>query len=301
MFGYARPRPQLADAVNLPSLTFTLPLPPSFNKQYFTHQGRHVLTPWSRRYRDAVAYRLHEMHWDDRLSDAFLAAAGRGYLSLFMRYYFETPLRRDLDSGLKIVQDAVVTRGLGIDDTRVVDLRLLKQIDPLRPRVEVSVDVIDGWDWAAADGEPVGPITLTLPIPPSINDQYVIVKGRRHRSGALRRFRKHVQAYAEAHRIAEQLPAALRARANPGYLAVYADFFFGARHTRDLDSGLKALLDALCAPLGINDNRVVDIHLTKRTTAGEPYTLVQLEPLAGWTFDAQHPVLRPSPAGGDAA
>jgi crossover junction endodeoxyribonuclease RusA len=287
--------------VNLPPLSFTLPLPPSFNSQYFTHQGRHVLTPWSRRYRDAVAYRMHELHWDDRLSDAFLAAAGRGHLSLFLRYYFETPLRRDLDSGLKIVQDAVVTRGLGIDDARVVDLRLLKQIDPLRPRVEVSVELIDGWDWAGAEGEPLCPIALTLPIPPSVNDQYVIVKGRRHRSAELRRFRRQVQAYVEAHGLAERLPAALRARANPGYLAVYADFFFGARQHRDIDSGLKALLDALCAPLGINDNRVVDIHLTRRTTAREPYTLVQLEPLAGWTFDAQHPVLRRPPAGDDAA
>jgi crossover junction endodeoxyribonuclease RusA len=281
-----------------PSLSFTLPLPPSFNKQYFTHQGHHVLTPWSRRYRDAVAYRLLEMHWDDRLSDAFLAAAQRGHLSLFLRYYFETPLRRDLDSGLKIVQDAVVTRGLGIDDARVVDVRLLKQIDPLRPRVEASIDVIEAWDWAGADAEPDAPLTFTLPIPPSVNDQYVIVKGRRHRSAALRRFRKQVQAYAEAHRIAERMPENLRARNHPGYLAVYADFFFGARHSRDIDSGLKALLDALCAPLRINDNRVVDIHLTKRTTAREPYTLVQLEPIADWTFDAQHPVLPPSGSGG---
>jgi crossover junction endodeoxyribonuclease RusA len=284
--------------VTLPSLTFTLPLPPSFNKQYFTHQGYHVLTPWSRQYRDAVAYRLLEMHWDDKLSDAFLGAAQRGYLSLFLRYYFETPLRRDLDSGLKIVQDAVVTRGLGIDDTRVVDVRLLKQIDPLRPRVEVSVDIIDAWDWAATDGEPASPLTLTLPIPPSVNDQYVIVKGRRHRSAALRRFRKQVETYVAEHGIAEQISATLRRRSNPSYLAVYADFFFGAQHTRDIDSGLKALLDALCSPLQINDNRVVDIHLTKRTTTRQPYTLVQLEPVADWAFDAQHPVLQLPATGG---
>lgn len=275
----------------LPTLSFTLPLPPSFNQQYFTHRGRHVLTPWSRRYRDTVAHRLLDMHWHDQLSDSFLAAARRGYLSLLLRYYFETPLRRDLDGGLKIVQDAVVTRGLGVDDTRVVDVRLLKQIDPLRPRVEVSIDLVDAWDWAGTDSEPVVPLAFTLPIPPSVNDQYVIVNGRRHRSSELRRFQKQVRVYAEEQQLAKQLPATLRATSNPSYLAVYADFFFRAQHTRDVDSGLKALLDALCAPLGVNDNRVVDIHLTKRTTAGQPYTLVQLEPLANWTFDAQHRVL----------
>lgn len=283
-----------------PTLTFSLPLPPSFNNQYFTHQGHHTLTPWSRRYRDAVAYRLLEMHWDDRLSDLFLEGARRGHLSLLLSFYFETPLRRDLDSGLKIVQDAVVSKGLGVDDSRVVDVRLLKRIDPLRPRVEVSIDVVDCWDWEGEDTEPVVPLAFRLPIPPSVNDQYVIVRGRRHRSTELRRFRRQVQKYVEGQRLAEQLPASLRAKRNPSYLALYADFFFAARNRRDVDSGLKALLDALCAPLQLNDNRVVDIHLTKRTTHSEPYTLVQLEPVAEWGFDAQHRVQLPSEAGSSA-
>jgi crossover junction endodeoxyribonuclease RusA len=242
-----------------------------------------------------VAYRLHEMHWDDRLSDVFLDAARRGHLSLLLHFYFETPLRRDLDSGLKIVQDAVVTKGLGVDDSRVVDVRLIKQIDPLHPRVEVSIDVIDGWDWEGSDTEPIVPLVFKLPIPPSVNDQYVIVHGRRHRSAELIRFRKQVQAFVVAQHLAEQLPASLRAKRNPSYLAVYADFFFAAQQRRDIDSGLKSLLDALCAPLGINDNRVVDIHLTKRITPHQPYTLVQLDPVADWVFDAQHPVLPPTP------
>jgi crossover junction endodeoxyribonuclease RusA len=276
----------------LPTLTFTLPLPPSFNAQYFTHRGHHTLTPWSRRYRDVVAYRLFEMHWDDRLSDTFLQAAQRGHLSLLLTFYFETPLRRDLDSGLKIVQDAVVSKGLGVDDSRVVDVRLIKRIDPLNPRVEVSIDIVEQWDWDGDAGEALDSLTFKLPIPPSVNEQYTIVNGRRHRSMELRRFRKQVQAIVEEQQIATLLPASLRAKRKPSYLAVYADFFFAPRNRRDVDSGLKALLDALCAPLEVNDNRVVDIHLTKRTTSGEPFTLVQLEPLADWVFDAQHPVLR---------
>lgn len=276
----------------LPTLTFTLPLPPSFNAQYFTHRGHHTLTPWSRRYRDVVAYRLFEMHWDDRLSDTFLQAAQRGHLSLLLTFYFETPLRRDLDSGLKIVQDAVVSKGLGVDDSRVVDVRLIKRIDPLNPRVEVNIDIVGQWDWQGDASEALDSLTFRLPIPPSVNEQYTIVNGRRHRSMELRRFRKQVQAIVEEQQIATLLPASLRAKRKPSYLAVYADFFFAPRNRRDVDSGLKALLDALCAPLEVNDNRVVDIHLTKRTTSGEPFTLVQLEPLADWVFDAQHPVLR---------
>ncbi|MEI7769345.1 MAG: hypothetical protein WCI67_05120 [Chloroflexales bacterium] len=77
-----------------------------------------------------------------------------------------------------------------------------------------------------------------------------------HRSAELRRFRRQVQASVVAQHLAEQLPASLRAKRNPSYLAVYADFFFAVAQRRDIDSGLKALLDALCAPLGLNDNRV---------------------------------------------
>ena len=38
---------------------------------------------------------------------------------------------------------------LGIDDRRVVDIHLVKRIDPLRPRIEVEVEALD--DWAFED------------------------------------------------------------------------------------------------------------------------------------------------------
>lgn len=40
------------------------------------------------------------------------------------------PLRRDLDGGLKITQDAIY-EGLRLNDNRVVDIHLMKHIDPL--------------------------------------------------------------------------------------------------------------------------------------------------------------------------
>ena len=46
-----------------------------------------------------------------------------GYLSLFIDFYFATPMKRDLDGGLKIAQDAIC-ENLGINDNRVVDITL---------------------------------------------------------------------------------------------------------------------------------------------------------------------------------
>jgi crossover junction endodeoxyribonuclease RusA len=270
-----------------PLLSVTLPLAPSINAQYYTHEGRHVLTPWSRRYRAAVEQRVRHLEWQGRLDSAH---AQRGHLSLFLRYYFETPLRRDLDSGLKITQDAI-TAGLGVDDSRVVDVHLVKQIDPLRPRVEAEVEVIEGWDWNAEPDAPWCPIALTLPLPPSINDQYVIVRGRRHRSAELRRFRKAVDEIVRAAGAPEQIPPALRRSGRPGYLSVFADFYFARRQRRDVDSGLKALLDAVCAPLAVNDARVVDIHITRRIDDANPRTALQIDVLEDWAFDKQYVAL----------
>ena len=61
-------------------------------------------------------------------------------------FYFETPLRRDLDGGLKITQDALLD-ALKINDNRVVDIHLVKRIDPNKPRVEVELEAIPNWQF----------------------------------------------------------------------------------------------------------------------------------------------------------
>ena len=63
---------------------------------------------------------------------------------MFLDFYFETPLRRDLDGGLKITQDSICT-SLGINDNRVVDIHLVKRIDPLHPRLEVELEALSDW------------------------------------------------------------------------------------------------------------------------------------------------------------
>jgi crossover junction endodeoxyribonuclease RusA len=103
-----------------------------------------MLSPEARRYKQSVLRQLRRKRDTGAISEELCAAAQRGYLALFIDFYFETPLRRDLDGGLKIAQDAICT-ALGVNDNRVVDIHLVKRIDPLHPRIEVELEVLDDW------------------------------------------------------------------------------------------------------------------------------------------------------------
>ena len=48
---------------------------------------------------------------------------------------------------------------------------------------------------------------------------------------------------------------------------------------RDLDGGLKIAQDALCEALGVNDNLVIEIHLSKRVNRHAPRIEVRLTAL----------------------
>lgn len=133
----------------MPELTFemTLPLPPGVNNQYVTlKSGRRALSREAKAWKRVARQELEVQRFDGRLSEALIQAAQEGYLSLFLDFYFETPLRRDLDGGLKILQDTLC-KAIGVDDRRVVDIHLVKRIDPLRPRVELVVEVLSEWQF----------------------------------------------------------------------------------------------------------------------------------------------------------
>jgi len=123
-----------------------LPLPPGVNNQYATVNGRRVLSAEARRFKAEVDSRLQSHRFSGHLSDALLAALRSDYLSLFIDFYFATPMKRDLDDGLKITQDALC-ESLGINDNRVVDIHLVKRIDPRNPRIEVQIETIPEGDW----------------------------------------------------------------------------------------------------------------------------------------------------------
>jgi crossover junction endodeoxyribonuclease RusA len=123
-----------------------LPLPPGVNNLYVSVNGRRVLSREGRRFKAEVRARLDSMRAEGRLPAETLEALRSGYLSLFIDFYFPTPLKRDLDGGLKITQDALC-EALGINDNRVVDIHIVKRIDPSRPRIHVQLETIKEADW----------------------------------------------------------------------------------------------------------------------------------------------------------
>ena len=131
-----------------------------------------------------------------------------------------------------------------------------------------------------------------LPLPPGINQQYATVKGRRVLSRASGKYKKHVRKIIRRLRvegvISDELVAALR----EGFVGLFIDFYFETPYRRDLDGGLKIAQDSICDALGVNDNRVVDVHLVKRIDPLRPHIEVELEAIVDWDFDIQYVYLR---------
>lgn len=123
---------------------FTLPLPPSINDQYSQVGKRRVLSKAHVTFKRQVQRKMHMLRVDGIITDAFIEALGKGFIGLFLDFYFESPLRRDLDGGLKITQDAIL-ESLELNDNRVVDIHLVKRIAPTQPRVEVELEAIPDW------------------------------------------------------------------------------------------------------------------------------------------------------------
>jgi len=103
-----------------------------------------VSTAVARRFKLDVKKKLADMEREGILNDELHNRLRQGYLSLLLAFYFETPLKRDLDGGLKIAQDALC-EGLGLNDNRVVSIHLLKYIDPLHPHLDVEIEALDDW------------------------------------------------------------------------------------------------------------------------------------------------------------
>lgn len=128
------------------TLRLALPLPPSINEQYATVNGRRVSTQVARRFKQRVQQKIRELERTNQLTAEMREQLGAGYLALLLLFYFETPLKRDLDGGLKISQDALCS-ALGLNDNRIVSVHLLKYIDPLHPRLEVELEALEEWQF----------------------------------------------------------------------------------------------------------------------------------------------------------
>jgi crossover junction endodeoxyribonuclease RusA len=144
-----RPRavriPVVFQAVSLPPasvsagrLALTLPVPPSINHQYATVNGRRVLSAVGRGYKSLVARQVLVALARSSQREALLKALRADFLALSVRFHFTSPLRRDVDGGLKITQDALC-EALGINDNRILEIHLFKARDPSHPRIEISL------------------------------------------------------------------------------------------------------------------------------------------------------------------
>ncbi len=124
-----------------PQLALTLPVPPSVNHLYATVNGRRVLSRAGRDFKALVADEVEA--WQDReqISNDAIEALGRHYLSLTITFYFATALRRDLDGGLKIAQDALC-EAIGVSDNLVTEIHLSKRVDRQHPRIEVLLQTL---------------------------------------------------------------------------------------------------------------------------------------------------------------
>ncbi len=119
-------------------------------------------------------------------------------------------------------------------------------------------------------------MTLTLPLPPSVNHQYATVNGRRVLSARGRSFKQVVaqQILVSLAGTAGRDPWLRKFRAD--FLGLTVRFYFRSLLRRDVDGGLKITQDALCEALGINDNRILHIHLIKALDPSRPRMEISL-------------------------
>lgn len=117
-------------------VSLTLPVPPSVNHQYATVNGRRLISSAGRAYKAQVGQLVWLKLAQSTHRAALLTRLQSEWLALSIRFYFTSALRRDVDGGLKIAQDALC-EGLGVNDNRIVETHLYKHIDKSNPRIEV--------------------------------------------------------------------------------------------------------------------------------------------------------------------
>jgi crossover junction endodeoxyribonuclease RusA len=140
----------------------------------------------------------------------------------------------------------------------------------------------------------MGTLRLTLPLPPSINSQYVTVGRRRVLSKDAKSFKSDVNKLIGNLRTTGKIPIQLEAELQKSLLGVYLTFHFETPFRRDLDGGLKIALDSLAEALGFDDRMVVDLHLVKQMDTLNPRLEVEIETIADWQFDPQYVLLEPA-------
>lgn len=135
-------------------------------------------------------------------------------------------------------------------------------------------------------------LCLTLPLPPSINEQYSTdTQGHRKLTPRALRYKSSVKKALFDLERQGILNESFLKRMGTCYLALYIECYFETPFRRDLDNGLKITQDTLCQSLGANDNRIVDIHLSKRIRPLDPHVYIEIDTLDEWEFDEEYRLL----------
>jgi crossover junction endodeoxyribonuclease RusA len=134
-------------------------------------------------------------------------------------------------------------------------------------------------------------LRLTLPLPPSVNNQYVTVGRRRVLSRAARAFHKDVKVILADLTLRAEFDERWLASLESQPLACDLVFFFETPFRRDLDGGLKIALDAVCGGLGLDDRYIVTLTLAKHLDPLHPRLEMELGIAEGWEMDQQYVVL----------
>ena len=158
------------------ALVLILPLPPSINHQYATVQGRRVLSRAGREFKRFVTEEVE--NWLDKDQHVDVALFQRHYLALTITFYFMSALRRDLDGGLKIAQDALC-EALGVNDNLVIEIHLRKRVDRHSPRMEVQLTALTAENVTLKEE---GEAHSTPPLPVPLNSR---AKRRRRKQRSL--------------------------------------------------------------------------------------------------------------------
>jgi crossover junction endodeoxyribonuclease RusA len=138
---FAVPQRSSGSLTDIHSVSLTLPVPPSVNHQYATVNGRRLLSSAGRAYKAHVGQLVWLTLTQSVYRSTLLPRLKTEPLTLSIRFYFTSALRRDVDGGLKIAQDALC-EGLGINDNRIIETHLYKDVDKANPRMEILLSTI---------------------------------------------------------------------------------------------------------------------------------------------------------------
>ena len=133
--------PELRATVTRERLALNLPIPPSINHQYATVNGRRILSSAGRSYKSTVGHQVLIALGRSPYKESLLRTLRGSDLTLSIHFYFASPLRRDVDGGLKIAQDALC-EALGLNDNRIVEIHLYKSRDADQPRIEMALSAL---------------------------------------------------------------------------------------------------------------------------------------------------------------